>query len=72
MKAAINELVHNTINGVLVSAIISFLSYTCGKYRVSFGVLFFGDVFSIFPPLIFEFTYSPNDIRVFEICSYLL
>jgi hypothetical protein len=49
-------LVHNANTGILVSAII-FLTYTCGKYRTSFEVFFFGDVFSIFPPCFFDIDY---------------
>ena len=60
---------HIPIKSMLVSSTIFFSPYTCGKYTVSFGVVFFGDVFSIFPPIFLIHVSYRENIMVIEICS---
>ena len=69
MKAAINELVHNTTNGMLDSAIIFFSPTHAGSTGFLLELFSLGMLFPFFPPLIFDTTYSLTDIRLFEICS---
>jgi len=71
-KVAISELMYSTNRSILISIII-LVTYTCGKYRISFfEAVFFRDVLSIFSTFVFDIDGSRFDIRLFEICSYLL